>query len=289
MGAYLIWGALPLYLRPLLGIPALTILAHRLVWCCLLVVLLIAMRGELGTVRTALVNPSTRRGLAGSAALISFNWLVYIWAIAEGHVVDSSLGYFINPLVNVVLGVAFLGERPNRVQWVAVACAALGVGWLTAQAGRLPWIALALAFSFGGYGLIRKVIAVDALAGLAAETALLTPLGLAWLAWQAVGGAGVFGGADALRTAWLIASGLVTATPFALFAYGARRILYSTLGIVQYVAPSMQLACGVFVFGEAFPPSRAPGFGLIWMALAIYGADGLWRARRVRMARMPEP
>ncbi|HEV3189221.1 MAG TPA: EamA family transporter RarD, partial [Polyangiaceae bacterium] len=213
----------------------------------------------------------------------------YIWAVGRGHVVDSSLGYFINPLVNVLLGVALLGERPNRVQWVAVACAALGVAWLTVQAGRLPWIALALAFSFGGYGLIRKVIAVDALTGLAAETSLLTPLALAWLAWEGLKGAGVFGGADALLTAWLIISGVVTATPLALFAYGARRIPYSTIGIVQYLAPSLQLAFGVYVFGEPFSPVRAKGFGLIWMALAIYGADGFWRARQVRAARIPEP
>jgi chloramphenicol-sensitive protein RarD len=289
MGAFLIWGALPLYLRPLLGIPALTILAHRLVWCCLLVSLWLAARRDLGSVRAALANPSTRRGLIGSAALIGFNWLVYILAIGTGHVVDSSLGYFINPLVNVLLGVALLGERPNRVQWVAVACAALGVAWLTVQAGRLPWIALALAFSFGGYGLIRKVIAVDALTGLAAETALLTPLGLAWLAWQGLQGVGVFGGADALRIAWLIVGGLITATPLALFAYGARRLPYSTIGIVQYLAPSLQLVFGVFVFGEAFSSARAKGFGLIWMALVIYGADGLWRARRVRVAGIPEP
>jgi chloramphenicol-sensitive protein RarD len=255
----------------------------------LFVALLIAVRGELGPMRTALANPSTRRGLVGSAALIGFNWLVYIWAVSEGHVVDSSLGYFINPLVNVVLGVALLGERPNRVQWAAVGCAALGVAWLTVQAGRLPWIALALAFSFGGYGLIRKVIAVEALTGLAAETALLTPLGLGWLAQQGLTGAGVFGGADALRTAWLIASGVVTATPLALFAFGARRIPYSTLGIVQYIAPSLQLVFGVFVFGEPFPPGRAKGFAFIWMALAIYGGDGLWRARRVRALRMPKP
>jgi chloramphenicol-sensitive protein RarD len=278
IGAFLIWGALPLYLRPLHGISAVTIMSHRLVWCCVFVSAWLAVRGELGGARAALLQPAVRLRLTGSALLISSNWLVYVWAVGTGHVIDSSLGYFINPLVNVLLGVMLLGERLNRAQWFAVGCAAAGVAWLTALTGHLPWIALALALSFGSYGLIRKVVAVDAVTGLAAETALLAPFGLAWLGWQHVRGVGLFGGADALRSAWLVAGGLVTAVPLALFAFGARRIAYSTVGVVQYIGPSLQLALGVFLFGEAFPPARAVGFGLIWAALVIYAGEGLWRA-----------
>jgi len=217
--------------------------------------------------------------LLGSATLISANWLVYVWAVGNGHVIDASLGYFINPLVNVLLGVALLGERLNRVQWLAIASAFAGVAWLTELTGRLPWIALTLAFSFSGYGLIRKVVAVDAVVGLAAETALVTPFGVAWLAWQQWRGPGAFG-PDVFHGVWLFLSGLVTAVPLALFAFGAKRILYSTVGIVQYIGPSLQLALGVLLFGEAFPPARAMGFGLIWAALVIYAGEGIWRLRR---------
>jgi chloramphenicol-sensitive protein RarD len=274
----LIWGALPLYLRPLHGISAVTIMSHRLVWCCGLVSAWLALRGELGGVGAALVHPATRLRLVASALLISSNWLVYVWAVGAGHVIDASLGYFINPLVNVLLGVVLLGERLRPMQWVAVGCAAAGVAWLTAMTGHLPWIALTLALSFGSYGLIRKVVAVDAVTGLAAETALLMPFGLGWLAWQHVAGAGMFGGADPLRSVWLVAGGLVTAVPLALFAFGTRRIEYATVGIAQYIGPTLQLALGIFLFGEAFPPARAFGFGLIWAALVIYAGEGLWRA-----------
>ena len=281
MGAFTIWGGLPLYLKPLARIAPTTIIAHRLVWCFAFVIAWLTAHGQLGAVREALRGRAPRARLLGSATLISANWLVYVWAIGNGHVIDASLGYFINPLVNVLLGVALLGERLNRVQWLAIASAFAGVAWLTALTGRLPWIALTLAFSFSGYGLIRKVVAVDAVIGLAAETALLAPLGVGWLFWQQARGPGAFG-PDVFHGVWLFLSGLVTAVPLALFAFGAKRILYSTVGIVQYIGPSLQLALGVLIFGEAFPPARAMGFGLIWAALVIYAGEGLWRMRRTR-------
>ena len=277
VGAFAIWGALPLYLRPLRGIAALTIMSHRLVWCCVVVSAWQLTRGRFGAVLAALGDRGTRLRLVGSALLISTNWLVYVWAVGAGHVIDSSLGYFINPLVNVLLGVLVLGERLNRIQWAAVACAGAGVAWLTAQTGTVPWIALALALSFGGYGLIRKVVAVDAVSGLAAETLLLTPFALGWLAWAHLHGDGAFGGAPGGLKAWLVAGGLVTAVPLALFAFGARRIRYSTVGLVQYIGPTLQLLLGVFLFGETFAPVRAVGFGMIWTGLAIYAGDSLWR------------
>jgi chloramphenicol-sensitive protein RarD len=280
LGAFLIWGLFPLYLKPLSSVPAMQILAHRIVWCCLLVFAWLAWRGELASVRRALADPGTRLRLVASAALISVNWLVYVWAVTNGQVVEASLGYFINPLLNVVLGVLVLKERLNRAQWIAVTLAALGVAYLTAFAGRPPWIALVLAASFATYGLIRKVVAVESVPGLATETLLLTPFALGWLLWCEAQGSGALGHSSVGINALLVGSGLATALPLALFAFGARLIPYSTLGILQYVGPTLQFLIGVLVFGEPFPKARAIGFVLIWAALAVYAADSLWRSRK---------
>jgi chloramphenicol-sensitive protein RarD len=287
IGAFVIWGLFPLYLKPLAGVPTLQIMAHRIVWCCLLVFAWLAIRGELGAVRAALANPGTRARLAASATLISVNWLIYVWAVNNGHVVDASLGYFINPLLNVVLGVFVLHERLNRAQWTAVALAALGVVYLAVVTGRPPWIALALAASFGMYGLIRKVVAVEAVPGLATETLLLSPIAATFLIWVELHGTGALGHSSAGVNALLLGSGLVTAMPLALFAYGARLIPLSTIGLVQYIGPTLQFLIGVLVFHEPFPRARAIGFVLIWAALAIYAADSLWRNRKVLNSRSP--
>jgi chloramphenicol-sensitive protein RarD len=279
-GAFLMWGLLPLYLKPLGSVPTLQIMGHRIVWCCLLVFLWLAMRGELGTVRRALTDERTRWRLVASAVLISLNWLGYVWAVGHGHVVEASLGYFINPLLNVLLGVVVLSERLNRAQWVAVALAAVGVAYLTVVTGRPPWIALYLAATFGTYGLIRKVVAVDAVPGLATETLLLAPLAIGWLAWCQHTGTGAMGHMSTGIDALLIGSGLVTALPLALFAYGARRIPLSTVGIVQYIGPTLQFLTGILVFREPFSATRAVGFVIIWSALAVYVGDSLWRNRR---------
>jgi chloramphenicol-sensitive protein RarD len=278
--AFALWGVFPLYLKPLADVPALQVMAHRIVWCCLLVMAYLAWRGELGSVKAALANPDTRRRLAASAVLISINWLVYVWAVGHGHVLEASLGYFINPLLNVVLGVLILSERLTRAQWTAVALAAVGVVYLTVAAGRPPWIALVLAASFGTYGLIRKMVAVDSVPGLATETLLLSPFAVVFLVWVGQRGSGAFAGGDAVIDALLVGSGLATALPLALFAFGARRIRYSTIGIVQYIGPTLQFLIGVFLFHEPFPRARVIGFGLIWTGLAIYAAEGLWRSRR---------
>ncbi len=277
--AFLIWGLFPLYLKPLSGVPAAEIMAHRIVWCCLLVFAWLAVRGELGTVRRALADPASRLRLTASAALISINWLIYVWAVTNGHTVEASLGYFINPLLNVVLGVLVLHERLNRAQWVAVGLAAIGVLYLTVATGRPPWIALTLAASFGLYGLIRKVVSVEAVAGLATETLLLAPFAAAFLAFAALNGSGALGNAGAGVDALLLGSGLVTALPLALFAFGARLIPLSTLGLLQYVGPTLQFLIGVLVFQEPFPRARAVGFVLIWTGLAVYAADSLLRRK----------
>jgi chloramphenicol-sensitive protein RarD len=280
IGAFTIWGVLPLYMKPLAELSALEIMAHRIVWSCLLVFAWLAWRGEVGAVRTALANPGTRYRLMITAVLISINWLIYVWSIANGHVIDASLGYFINPLLNVVLGVLLLGERLNVAQKSAVGLAALGVLYLAIVAGRPPWIALALAASFGGYGLIRKVVKVEAVPGLGTETLLLVPFAAGFLVWLELNGTAAFGHAAPHINALLLGSGVVTALPLALFAYGARQIPLSTVGLVQYIGPTLQFLLGVLVFKEAFSVQRGVGFLFIWSALAIYAGDGLWRSRR---------
>jgi chloramphenicol-sensitive protein RarD len=280
IGAFTIWGVLPLYMKPLHDLSALEIMAHRIVWSCLLVFAWLAWRGDVGAVRTALANPGTRYRLMITAVLISINWLIYVWSIAHGHVIDASLGYFINPLLNVVLGVLVLGERLNRAQKSAVGLAAAGVLYLAMVAGRPPWIALALAASFGGYGLIRKVVKVEAVPGLATETLLLAPFASSFLLWMEMQGTGAFGHAAPQINALLLGSGLVTALPLALFAYGARLIPLSTVGLVQYIGPTLQFLLGVWVFHEPFTVQRGVGFLFIWTALAVYAGDGLWRSRK---------
>lgn len=281
--AFAIWGVLPLYLRPLAELQALEIMAHRIVWSCVLVFAWLGLRGEAGAVRTALANPGTRYRLMATAVLISINWLLYVWSIANGHVIDASLGYFINPLLNVLLGVLVLGERLNVAQKAAVALAAAGVLYLAIVAGRPPWIALTLAASFGAYGLIRKVVKVDAVPGLATETLLLAPFALGFLVWLEAQGTAAFGHATPHINALLLGSGLVTALPLALFAFGARRIPLSTIGLVQYIGPTLQFMLGVVVFKEAFTVERGIGFVFIWAALAVYATDGLLR-NRTRLA-----
>ena len=284
LGAFFIWGLLPFYLKQLHDTPSVQIMAHRVVWACLFVFGYLAVKGEIGKVWAALADRGARRLLLASATLMSVNWLIYVWAVTSGHVIESSLGYFINPLVSVLMGVFLLKESLNRTQWVAVGIAALGVLWLTVQVGRPPWIALSLALTFGSYGLIRKKVAVDSVAGLGVETLLIAPFMLAWLLWCTQAGSLSFGAHDRLLDFLLIASGAVTAVPLVLFAYGVRRVPLSTIGLLQYVGPTLQLLTGIFVFHEPFTESRAIGFGLIWAALAVYAAEGFWRSWRGKPA-----
>ena len=283
--AFTLWGLFPIYLHALKTVPALQVIAHRVAWSCLFLLIWMFARGELGRLSAVLTRPALLGRLALTALLISFNWLVYVWGVTHEHIVDTSLGYYINPLVNVALGVLVLRERLNGAQWAAVALAALAVLYLTVLAGRPPWISCALALSFSLYGLLRKVISVDALPGLATETLLLMPLSLAYLAWCEAHGTGALTTAPPGIVALLIGSGLVTAIPLFLFAYGARALPYSTVGVLQYIAPSLQLLCGVLIYRERFGAEMAVGFGLIWLALLIYAADGLWRARALAARR----
>jgi len=280
LSAYLLWGLLPLYLHLLAPISAAEILAHRIVWSLATVApLLIALR-RLGWLRTALAAPTALWRYALTALLISINWILYIWSVEAGHVVDASLGYFINPLVNVLLGWLLLHERLRAGQKLPLALAAAGVLWLTWHAGSPPWIGLALALSFSLYGLLRKTAALGALEGFSVEVALLAPLALGYFAWLAAHDALGFSSASASLRILLVAAGPFTAVPLLLFAAGARRISFSLLGILQYLAPTLQWLVGIYAFDEPFAFSKAVGFGLIWLALLLYVVDGLWFGRQ---------
>ncbi len=283
-GAFVIWGVLPIYLKWLQSVPVLQVTAHRLVWGCLVALAWLGVRGELKNLWAALKDWRVLLRLVASASLITANWITYVWAVANDRVIDTSLGYFINPLLNVVLGVVLLSERLNRAQWSAVALAAIGVAYLTWASGHPPWLSLALAFTFGLYGFVRKVIKVDALAGFGAETLLVLPVGIGYLIWCEMAGIGAFGHTSLTLNLLMIFGGPITAIPLVLFAYGARRIPYSTVGLLQYIGPTLQLLLGVFLYHEPFGGSRLIGFALIWSALAIYAIDGLWRSRKVSPA-----
>ncbi len=281
LGAYLSWGLFPLYFRQIAAIPALQIVAHRTLWSLVFVGIVMLVMGRLAWIRD--VSAATWRRFALSAALIAINWLTYVWAVGHGHVIDASLGYFINPLVNVALGFAVLHERPRRIQWFAVGLAAFGVLWLTVAAGKLPWVALVLAVSFGFYGLMRKTAALGALEGLSLETMVLAPLALGAMLWWSQDGS--LTGQTAVDWAWLIGTGPVTAGSLLLFAAGARRIPLATLGIVQYASPTLQFLLGVYLFKEPMDATRLVAFGFIWAALAVYSAEGLWQTRRLLAAK----
>lgn len=259
---------------------ALEVTAHRVAWACVFVLASLAVRGELAAFRAKLADRNLLWRLTLSASLMSANWLVYVWAVMHGRVLEASLGYFIGPLVNVTLGVALLSEKLTPAQWAAVALAGAGVAYLTIMAGAVPWIALALAFLFAVYGLIRKVVKVESLSGLAIETVVLAPIAVGYLLWCQWSGTGALGHAGFAIDALLIGSGPLSALALFLYAYGVRRLRYSTVGLLQYVTPTLQFACGVFVLQEPFERTRAIGFAIIWGALFIYAGEGIRLSRR---------
>jgi chloramphenicol-sensitive protein RarD len=280
--AFLCWGLFPLYFHAVQSVPPTQILAHRMVWSLAFLLIVLGLRRQWGWLPTLLRQPKAVGAFMASALLLSINWLMYIWAVNNGHVIDASLGYFITPLVNIMLGYLLLKERLRPVQWMAIALAACGVAWLTWQAGRTPWIALVLAASFGGYGLMRKTAVLGALEGLAFETMLLFPLALGYVLWNAAQGQDAFiASASTTTRVLLIAAGPITAIPLLMFAAAARRIPLSLLGLLQYIAPTMQFLLGVWLFKEAFSAERMTGFAIIWAALVLYAAEGVWRQRRM--------
>jgi len=281
--AFTWWGFFPLYFRLLPNVRPLEVLANRIVWSLLLVAALLTWQSRWRWLWPALRSRRVLASFIASALLLSVNWLTYIWAVSNGHVVDASLGYFITPLINVALGYGLLGERPRRAQWIALTIAATGVVWLTVSAGRLPWIGLVLGLSFGAYGLLRKVASLGALEGLTLETLLLAPAAAAAMAWWWGGSPSSFPGPDLATNAWLLGLGPATTLPLLLFAVAARSLPMATLGLLQYTSPSIQFLIGVTLFDEPFSLTRLVGFVLIWLALALYSVDG-WRRRGLRVA-----
>ncbi len=277
--AFLIWGLSPLFWKLLVQLSPLELVAHRTVWAFLLLAVWVSLRRRWPEVHEALARPGTRLALASSTVLIGANWLVYIYAVASDQILEASLGYFINPLVSVLLGVVVLHERLNRVQTAAVALAAGGVAVLTAGHGRFPWIALVLALSFGLYGLVRKTMHADAVVGLLVETAALSPAAVAYAAWLGLRGTGAVGHSSVTIYALLVASGAITAVPLVLFTLGARRLPLSVLGLLQYIAPTSQFLLAVFLYGETFTALHGVTFAFIWSGLALFTWDLRRRTR----------
>ncbi|MDQ2819424.1 MAG: EamA family transporter RarD [Pseudomonadota bacterium] len=278
--AFFCWGLFPLYFHALNNVPPAQILAHRMLWSLLFLLIVLAIRRQWSWL-AIVKKPRVLATFVASAFLLSANWLVYIWSVNNGHVIEASLGYFINPLVNIMFGFFLLKERLRRAQWGAIAVAALGVAWLTWQSGTVPWIALILAASFGGYGLMRKTASLGALEGLSLETMVLFPLAAGYVGWLTWHGHNAFVNTASDHTRLLlIAAGPLTAVPLLLFASGARKIPMSLLGLLQYLSPTLQFLLGVWVFHEAFSAERLVGFAVIWAALALYAAEGLLHARR---------
>lgn len=280
IAAYAMWGLFPLYWKALQHVPALEILSHRMTWSLLFVLILLLLRGRWAWLKTAVSQPKTLLLFTASAVLLSVNWFVYIWGVNAGFIVETSLGYFINPLVSVLMGVFFLGERLRTGQWLAIGLAALGVIYLAVRYGALPWIALTLAASFALYGLIRKTAPLGSLEGLSLETALMFVPALGYLIYLEVTGTAAFGHVDGVTTLLLAFAGVATAVPLLLFAAGARLIKLATIGILQYIAPTLQFLIGVLVYHEPFTADRLVGFSLIWLALLVYSAENIWTNRR---------
>jgi len=285
VAAYGLWGVLPIYFKAIESVGPIDIVAHRVLWSVPFLLLLLIVTGGMNDLRKAIRRPRTVGVLAVTALLIGVNWLLYVYAVTSGQILAGSLGYYLNPLVNVLLGRIVLKERLSPLQWAAVAIAAAGMSGLAFQAAGQLWISLTLAVTFATYGLLRKMAPVEATSGLAIETTLLLPLALIWLGWGISHGQAVLG-STAGETALLLLAGVVTTVPLILFTAAARRLRYSTLGMLQFIAPTLQFLCGVLLYGEAFTLWHALAFGSIWLALALY-VTALVRAPKSTSSAMP--
>lgn len=285
--AYLSWGLFPLYFHALIPAGPWEILAHRIVWTLLLCLVLLAFTRNLAFIPRLLHNPRQVAGITIAGLLIAANWVIYVMAVTSGHVTEAALGYFLNPLVTVMLGVLVLSEKLRPAQWVAVGIGVIACIYLGIDYGRPPWISICLALTFAAYGLMKKRIGghLSALEGLTAETLLLAPFAAAMLTWLYARSDVSFGHHGTLHTTLMVASGVMTAVPLLLFAAAARRIPLTTIGLLQFMTPVMQLMCGVFILGERMSPGRLVGFALVWLALIVLTLDTIQFARRQRRAR----
>ncbi|MBI4928941.1 MAG: EamA family transporter RarD [Anaerolineae bacterium] len=288
ISAYAIWGLFPIYWKFLHTVPALQLMTHRVVWALIFVVAVMTSRGEWAAMRKE-INRRTLLVYLLAGVLLAINWLVYIWAVNAGFIVESSLGYFINPLVNVLLGVVFLRERMRPLQWIPIALASAGVLYLTVSYGKLPWIALVLAFSFGFYGLIKKMAPLGSLHGLTLETALLFVPSLGVLLFAEFNGTGAFGHTGWVQAALMMGTGLVTAIPLLLFSEGVRNTPLTLMGLLQFLAPTMQFRVGVLVYREPFSGNQVVGFVIIWAALILFTVENLWQRRQSALAAQALP
>jgi chloramphenicol-sensitive protein RarD len=277
--AFILWGVLPVYWKYLGAVPATQLVAHRVIWSIVVLVPLVWLSGAAESIRAAFTTPRVllRQGIA--AALVSANWLGFVWAVTHGRMIEGSLGYFLNPLLSVLLGVFVLGERLRPAQWLAIAVAATGVAWLAAQYHHFPWIALYLAVTFCLYGLAKKQTSLGALSSLTVETLLLLVPAAAYLAVEHNAGRGEFGRLGGWDELLIALSGVITAVPLLCFAAAARRIPLSAMGLMQYFGPSIQFLLGLFVYGEPFDAGKLTGFAIVWTALVIYAIDGLAQSR----------
>lgn len=279
IAAYSLWGFIAIYFKFLQNVSPLQIVSHRAVWSFILLIALLFVRREFPAF-IASISPRVLLIYLGAAVLLTANWLIYVWAVNSGHVVEGSLGYFINPLLSVVLGLIFLREKLRPFQWLPIGLAAAGVAYLTVSYGAVPWVSLALALTFGLYGLMKKIAPLGSLHGLALETALALPVALAYLLIVDGRGEGAFVHAGFVTTLLLIGCGVVTAVPLMFFAQGARQVPLSTMGLLQYFTPTIQFMTGVFLYHEPFNQERATGFAIIWLALIIFSVDGFFHLRR---------
>jgi len=278
--AFFLWGIFPIYWKALQHVSSTQILAHRVVWSLVFVLVLLSIQRRWNEAKSVISFYPNVSIFLVTSFLLGGNWLIYIWAVNSNQIVEASLGYFINPLVNICLGMVFLRERLYRSQFISVLLAFVGVLFLTLQYGRLPWIALPLALSFGSYGLLRKTAKAGSMVGLLFDTGFLAPIFLLYLLFLAAHGSGAFVSTNLKTDVLLIGAGVVTAVPLLLFAYGARRIQYSTVGFLQYIAPTGQLLVGVFLYREQFTRAHAIAFGLVWVALFLYSTSTFMTRKR---------
>ena len=289
VGAYIMWGLLPIYWKALHNVPAAAILANRIVWSAVFVTVLLSVQRHWGWLPAALRSRRTVLTYVGAGVLLSINWYIYIWAVNAGFLVDSSLGYFITPLINVLLGVLVFRERLRMTQWVAVGLATAGVLYITFTYGQLPWIGLSLALTFGVYGLVKKRARLPSLEGMALETGAILLPALAFLVYEETAGAGVLGHVDWWTTLLLIGTGVITVIPLLWFADAAQRIPLSMLGLIQYIAPTLMFLIGLLAYHEAFDMHKLVGFILIWAALVVYWTTSMRTAKPAPAAQAPAP
>lgn len=274
------WGVVPIYWKQMQGVSAFELIAHRLVWSLVFLCGVLAWQRNFSSLRPAFAGVQATGLTLLSSLLLTVNWTVYVWAVNEGFIIETSLGYFLVPLMNVALGSLFLHEKLRRPQWLAIGFAAAGVALLLVRVGHVPWIALSIAVTWTAYGLMKKKSAQGSIAGLTAETLILFPVAAGLLLWWHFRGGGALGHADIRTQAFVLSAGVVTAVPLLMFAYGAQRMRLTSLGLLQYIAPSVQFLIGLFVYQEAFDAVRFQAFGLIWSGLIIYTADTFWAQRR---------